>query len=143
MENRGNKRIYRSAIDDGIYRMLDGGRGARRDARDRSADAGPRKLSEQGRREPPFGGGAHEIVDGQVGVDAPALKVHDARGEALCLREVVRAEHLGDQTRLHLNISGHSVVTLADPHKSYSAAEPIKIAPVNPLYFDHAGLRVQ
>ncbi|MEM6637994.1 MAG: ABC transporter ATP-binding protein [Pseudomonadota bacterium] len=55
---------------------------------------------------------------------------------------VVRAEHLGDQTRLHLDLQGHAVTTLADPHADYEANAPIKIRPQNPIYFDAAGTRV-
>ncbi|MEM6408247.1 MAG: ABC transporter ATP-binding protein [Pseudomonadota bacterium] len=55
---------------------------------------------------------------------------------------VLRAEHLGDQTRLHLNLRGHAVTTLTDPHQSYTADTTIKISPQNPLYFDESGARV-
>ncbi|MDO6728419.1 ABC transporter ATP-binding protein [Marinovum sp. 2_MG-2023] len=54
---------------------------------------------------------------------------------------VIRAEHLGDQTRLHLELQGHAVTTLADPHASYTPDDTIKISPVNPLYFDASGAR--
>ncbi|MDX8352987.1 ABC transporter ATP-binding protein [Cognatiyoonia sp. IB215182] len=55
---------------------------------------------------------------------------------------VVRAEHLGDQTRLHLNLKGHAITTLTDPHQDYSANTIIKICPLNPLYFDANGARI-
>ena len=55
---------------------------------------------------------------------------------------VVRAEHLGDQTRLHLDLQGHAVVTLTDPHRDYEPDEMIQISPHNPLYFDGSGMRV-
>lgn len=55
---------------------------------------------------------------------------------------VVRAEHLGDQTRLHLNLKGHAITTLTDPHQDYAANAIIKISPQNPLYFDASGARV-
>ena len=55
---------------------------------------------------------------------------------------VVRAEHLGDQTRLHLELQGHAVTTLTDPHRDYTPESTIKISPVNPLYFDEHGQRV-
>ena len=56
--------------------------------------------------------------------------------------KVIRAEHLGDQTRLHLELAGHAVTTLTDPHREYAPDTTIKISPVNPLYFDEAGNRV-
>ena len=55
---------------------------------------------------------------------------------------VVRAEHLGDQTRLHLDLDGHPIVTLTDPHTSHRAGDRITLRPVNPLYFDAAGARI-
>ncbi|MEL6798450.1 MAG: ABC transporter ATP-binding protein [Pseudomonadota bacterium] len=55
---------------------------------------------------------------------------------------VVRAEHLGDQTRLHLELQGHAITTLTDPHTEYEPNETIKITPENPLYFDASGARI-
>ncbi|MEM9551490.1 MAG: ABC transporter ATP-binding protein [Pseudomonadota bacterium] len=55
---------------------------------------------------------------------------------------VVRAEHLGDQTRLHLDLKGHAVTTLVDAHDDYVPGTAIKISPHNPLYFDATGARV-
>ncbi|MEM1078866.1 MAG: ABC transporter ATP-binding protein [Pseudomonadota bacterium] len=55
---------------------------------------------------------------------------------------VLRSEHLGDQTRLHLEVEGHAITTLTDPHQDYAAHETIKISPQNPLYFDASGARV-
>ncbi len=66
---------------------------------------------------------------------------HIVEGEGSDAR-VIRAEHLGDQTRLHLDLNGHSVVTLIDVHQDYPAGQTIKISPHNPLYFDASGARV-
>lgn len=55
---------------------------------------------------------------------------------------VIRSEHLGDQTRLHLDLQGHPVITLIDAHDDYAPETMIKISPRNPLYFDEAGMRV-
>ncbi len=55
---------------------------------------------------------------------------------------VVRSEHLGDQTRLHLEVQGHAITTLTDPHQDYAANATIKISPQKPLYFDASGARV-
>ncbi|MEM8803426.1 MAG: TOBE domain-containing protein, partial [Pseudomonadota bacterium] len=55
---------------------------------------------------------------------------------------VLRSEHLGDQTRLHLDVKGHPITTLTDPHQDYANNTTIKINPQNPLYFDASGARV-
>jgi multiple sugar transport system ATP-binding protein len=55
---------------------------------------------------------------------------------------VLRSEHLGDQTRLHLDLKGHAITTLTDPHQDYAANTTIKISPQNPLYFSADGARV-
>jgi multiple sugar transport system ATP-binding protein len=53
-----------------------------------------------------------------------------------------RVEHLGDQTRLHLEMGPHSLITLTDPHTRQTTGETIKIRPQNPLWFDATGARV-
>jgi multiple sugar transport system ATP-binding protein len=53
-----------------------------------------------------------------------------------------RVEHLGDQTRLHLVMGAHDIVTLTDPHTTHQPGEILQIRPENPLWFDGAGLRV-
>ncbi|MEM9270031.1 MAG: TOBE domain-containing protein, partial [Pseudomonadota bacterium] len=55
---------------------------------------------------------------------------------------IVRSEHLGDQTRLHLELQGHAITTLTDPHQDYPTDSTIKISPHNPLYFDAQGARI-
>ena len=55
---------------------------------------------------------------------------------------VVRIEHLGDQTRLHLNLDGHDIVTLTDVHTQLKPGDPVAIQPRNALYFDAAGDRI-
>ncbi|WP_425052371.1 ABC transporter ATP-binding protein [Psychromarinibacter sp. S121] len=55
--------------------------------------------------------------------------------------EVVRVEHLGDQTRLHLRFRNHDVVTVTDAHTELKAGETLKIRPENPYYFDATGAR--
>jgi multiple sugar transport system ATP-binding protein len=53
-----------------------------------------------------------------------------------------RLEHLGDQTRLHLKMGPHELVTLADAHTTRSAGDTVEIHPANPLWFDATGTRV-
>ncbi|MEM9973341.1 MAG: ABC transporter ATP-binding protein [Pseudomonadota bacterium] len=55
---------------------------------------------------------------------------------------VVRVEHLGDQTRLHLTLDGHDIVTLTDVHSRLAPGDTVAIAPKNPLYFDASGARI-
>lgn len=66
---------------------------------------------------------------------------HIARGEGQS-GTVTRIEHLGDQTRLHLRVNGHDIVTLTEPHTGLKAGDPIAIAPKNPLWFDASGARI-
>ncbi len=66
---------------------------------------------------------------------------HIAQGAGK-LADVLRVEHLGDQTRLHLRLDGHSITTLAEPGTDYLAGSKIKIEPRNPIYFDRAGGRI-
>ena len=56
--------------------------------------------------------------------------------------DVTRVEHLGDQTRLHLNLEGHDIVTLTEVHTTLRSGDRIKIAPRDPLYFDATGARI-
>jgi multiple sugar transport system ATP-binding protein len=55
---------------------------------------------------------------------------------------VVRVEHLGDQTRLHLSLLGHDVITLTDVHTELEAGDTVAIQPRNPLFFDADGVRI-
>ena len=64
-----------------------------------------------------------------------------AEGSGAAAR-VIRLEHLGDQIRLHLDLAGHAVTTLAAPGRSYEPGSEIQIAPANPLYFDADGARI-
>ncbi|WP_299045748.1 ABC transporter ATP-binding protein [uncultured Tateyamaria sp.] len=85
---------------------------------------------------------------GIMGEDAPpgahqvGLRPENIRHGAGRDAQVVRVEHLGDQTRLHLKVADHDVITLTDPHTSLSAGETIQIAPENPVFFDAAGARI-
>ena len=56
--------------------------------------------------------------------------------------KVVRVEHLGDQTRLHLNLEGHDIVTLTDVHTDLETGDTVAIQPRNALYFDANGSRI-
>ncbi len=55
---------------------------------------------------------------------------------------VKRVEHLGDQTRLHLDLKGHAITVLSPHGNPYAAGTTVKIQPVNPLCFDESGNRI-
>lgn len=55
---------------------------------------------------------------------------------------VVRVEHLGDQTRLHLAFKGHDLVTMTDAHTKLVSGDTLKIKPEKPFFFDASGARV-
>ncbi len=56
--------------------------------------------------------------------------------------KVVRIEHLGDETRLHLTLDGHSIITLTDVHTELAPGDTVSIQPRNALYFDATGNRI-
>jgi multiple sugar transport system ATP-binding protein len=66
---------------------------------------------------------------------------HIVQGSGKSAR-VLRVEHLGDQTRLHLNLDGHHIITLTDVHSQLAPGDQLAIKPHNPLYFDAAGARL-
>ena len=55
---------------------------------------------------------------------------------------ITRVEHLGDQTRLHLSLGPHNLITLTEPHTALKPGETLQIRPQNPLWFDAAGTRI-
>ncbi len=55
---------------------------------------------------------------------------------------VTRVEHLGDQTRLHITLAGHNLITLTDAHTTLKSGDTLAIQPDNPLYFDANGARI-
>jgi multiple sugar transport system ATP-binding protein len=58
------------------------------------------------------------------------------------LAGVIRVERLGDQTRLHLKLDGHNIITLTDVNTPLEAGDHVAINPHNPLYFDSNGARI-
>ena len=53
-----------------------------------------------------------------------------------------RIEHLGDQNHLHLEVGGHCLVTLADPHARWKPGDALSVELTDPTYFDAAGRRI-
>jgi multiple sugar transport system ATP-binding protein len=66
---------------------------------------------------------------------------HMRQGEGRAA-QVQRIEPLGDQTRLHLSLDGHDIVTLTDPHTDLEPGDSLAIEPRNALYFDASGARI-
>ena len=62
--------------------------------------------------------------------------------EAEFRARVHRVERLGDQTHVHLEFQGSSLVTLASPSQSFAHDEQVGLRLVEPLYFDAEGARV-
>lgn len=55
---------------------------------------------------------------------------------------VIRVEHLGDQTRLHLKFKDHDIITVTDAHTELQAGDIVKIKPKAPFYFGADGHRI-
>jgi multiple sugar transport system ATP-binding protein len=55
---------------------------------------------------------------------------------------VTRVEHLGDQTRLHLSIKNHDLITVTDAHTELQSGDIVKIQPHKPFYFGADGARL-
>lgn len=55
---------------------------------------------------------------------------------------VKRVEHLGDQTRLHLDFKGYAITALSLSGNPFAAGTTIRIEPENLLWFDEDGNRV-
>jgi multiple sugar transport system ATP-binding protein len=62
--------------------------------------------------------------------------------DAAASGRVIRIEHLGDQSHLHIEANGHHLVTLAEPHLALAAGQAVSLELMNPLYFDEAGQRI-
>ena len=66
---------------------------------------------------------------------------HILQGEGASA-SVRRVEHLGDQTRLHLRLGDHDLITMTDVHTKLGPGDTIAIRPEKPLWFDARGDRV-
>jgi len=55
---------------------------------------------------------------------------------------VTRVEHLGDQSRLHLTLAGHDLITLVAPSYSAAPGETVQIGIQTPHFFDAQGARI-
>jgi len=73
----------------------------------------------------------------QVGLRPENIQIGKGREAS-----VIRVEHLGDQSRLHLKLGEHDLVTLTDPHTTLGPGQTLRIAARNPVFFDRSGARV-
>ena len=73
----------------------------------------------------------------QVGLRPEHIHVGDGQPAT-----IARVEHLGDQTRLHLSLGPHNLITLTEPHTPLKPGETLNIRPHNPLWFDASGNRI-
>lgn len=55
---------------------------------------------------------------------------------------VKRVEHLGDQTRLHLQFKNHDLITVTEAHTPLRSGDIVKIQPDRPFYFNADGARI-
>ncbi len=76
-----------------------------------------------------------------IGVRTEHLLISAPSDDHLPAR-VHRVEHLGDQTHVHLDFRGRSLVTLAGPHSAFAHEEQVGLRLVEPLYFDAQGRRI-
>lgn len=76
---------------------------------------------------------------GAVTIGLRPEHIRQGEGRAAHVR---RVEPLGDQTRLHLSLDGHDIVTLTDPHTELEPGDSLAIEPRNALYFDAGGARI-
>ena len=83
-----------------------------------------------------FGG---PVPQGAVQIGLRPEHVHQGEGVEARVR---RVEHLGDQTRLHLALGRHEIITLTDVHTSLGTGDSLRIRPQSPLWFDAAGNRL-
>ncbi len=67
---------------------------------------------------------------------------HVRQGEGVAAK-VRRVEHLGDQSRLHLTVGTHDLVTLTDVHTRHVPGDSLLVRPENPLWFDASGTRIR
>jgi multiple sugar transport system ATP-binding protein len=76
-----------------------------------------------------------------IGARTEQLRIGHARNGAA--QGVLKwVEHLGDQNHLHLEVDGHRLVTLADPHDRWQAGDALSVELIDPTYFDAAGRRI-
>ncbi len=79
----------------------------------------------------------------EIGLRPEHIDLDESGGNGGLDATVIRLEHLGDQTRLHLVCAGHDLTTLTDPHSTLQSGQTVSIRPRTPLYFDPQGERIR
>lgn len=82
--------------------------------------------------------GSAPLGAAQIGLRPENIEAGD--GAAATVR---RVERLGDQTRLHLALGPHHLVTLTDVHTGLAPGDALRIRPRHPLWFDANGNLLQ
>ncbi|SLN10640.1 Maltose/maltodextrin import ATP-binding protein MalK [Roseivivax jejudonensis] len=77
--------------------------------------------------------------DGAAQIGLRPEQIRQGEGTDASVR---RVERLGDQTRLHLTIRDHDIVTVTDAHTTLESGDIVKIRPERAFYFDAAGARI-
>jgi multiple sugar transport system ATP-binding protein len=80
---------------------------------------------------------------GRAGASQIGLRPENIRLGSGRPATVRRVERLGDQTRLHLTLDQHDIITLADAHTPHGPDDAVEIHPENPLWFDASGDRIR
>ena len=81
-----------------------------------------------------------------IGARTEHLKIAKANGKVasnIARGNVDWVEHLGDQNHLHVTVTGHKLVTLADADSGLSVGDTVALELVNPLFFSGDGNRVK
>ncbi len=76
-----------------------------------------------------------------VGIRTEHMGVSPA--EAGGIGTVIRVEHLGDQSHLHVEAGGHRLVTLVEAHTRLVPGDRVDLSFERPLFFDADGRRVR
>jgi multiple sugar transport system ATP-binding protein len=76
-----------------------------------------------------------------VGIRTEHMRV--SRAATSGIGAVLRVEHLGDQSHLHVDAGGHRLVTLVEAHTRLVPGDRVDLAFERPLFFDADGRRVR
>jgi multiple sugar transport system ATP-binding protein len=77
-----------------------------------------------------------------IGVRTEHVALLPAVGDGLA-GQILRIEHLGDQSHLHVSVAGRQLTVLGDPHSKLKAGDTVGVRLMDPLYFDAGGRRLR
>ncbi len=83
------------------------------------------------------------ILPGTARIGARTEHIKIAQDGSGAEGRVVRIEHLGDQSHVHLEVAGHAFTTLVDAHTPIHAGAVVRLSLQAPLCFDEAGQRLR